>query len=89
MEERVVCRAMLITGATQDEIPQLLGTTRKSVDRRLSRVRRRAEKLAAADLIVVPSICASLSSSRPDPSRGMSRTATRLRGPPYSSAWVW
>ncbi|MFB9457108.1 hypothetical protein [Streptomyces antimycoticus] len=37
-------------------IAQQLGTTRKSVERRLSRVRRRAEKLAAAGVIMVPSV---------------------------------
>ncbi|MFI2620535.1 hypothetical protein [Streptomyces sp. NPDC018584] len=56
MEERAVCRAMLTTGATQEQIAQLLGTTRKSVERRLSRVRRRALKLASAGLIVTPSV---------------------------------
>lgn len=55
MEERAACEAML-TGATQEEIAQKLGTTRKSVERRLSRVRGRARKLAAAGLIVVPSV---------------------------------
>ncbi|WP_331761966.1 hypothetical protein [Streptomyces sp. NBC_01546] len=56
MEERAVCEAMLTTGATQEEIAQRLGTTRKSVERRLSRVRRRARNLAAAGEIVVPSV---------------------------------
>ncbi|WP_411138010.1 ECF-type sigma factor [Streptomyces sp. C10] len=56
MEERAVCEAMLTTGATQEEIAQQLGTTRKTVERRLSRVRRRAQKLAAAGSIVVPSV---------------------------------
>ncbi|MDN3262884.1 hypothetical protein QWJ26_24370 [Streptomyces sp. CSDS2] len=56
MEERAVCEAILKTGATQEEIAQRLGTTRKSVERRLSRVRRRARKLAAAGLIVRPSV---------------------------------
>ncbi|MFJ2566530.1 hypothetical protein ACIO02_26965 [Streptomyces sp. NPDC087568] len=56
LEERAVCEAMLTTGATQEEIAQRLGTTRKSVERRLSRVRRRAQKLAAAGVIVVPSV---------------------------------
>ncbi|MEU4038713.1 hypothetical protein [Streptomyces collinus] len=55
MEERAACEAML-AGATQEEIAQKLGTTRKSVERRLSRVRRRARKLAAAGAIVVPSV---------------------------------
>ncbi|MGW4233096.1 FAD-dependent oxidoreductase [Streptomyces sp. NPDC004980] len=48
MEERAVCKAMLTTDATQEEIAQQLGTTRKSVERRLSKVRQRARKLAAA-----------------------------------------
>ncbi|AQW49509.1 hypothetical protein SHXM_02972 [Streptomyces hygroscopicus] len=56
MEERAVCEAMLTTGGTQEMIAQQLGTTRKSVERRLSRVRRRAEKLAAAGVIMVPSV---------------------------------
>ncbi|MEW2498244.1 hypothetical protein AB0942_32620 [Streptomyces nodosus] len=57
MEERAVCEAMLTTEATtQEEVAELLGTTRKSVERRLSRVRRRARKLAAAGLIVAPSV---------------------------------
>lgn len=55
LDERAVCEAML-TGATQEEIAQKLGTTRKSVERRLSRVRRRARTLAAAGRIVVPSV---------------------------------
>lgn len=55
MEERAVCEAMR-TGATQEEIAQRLGTTRKSVERRLSRVRGRAKKLAAAGVIVAPSV---------------------------------
>lgn len=55
MEERAVCEAML-TGATQEQIAQQLGTTRKTVERRLSRVRRRAQKLAAAGSIMVPSV---------------------------------
>lgn len=55
VEERAVCEAML-TGATQEEIAQRLGTTRKSVERRLSRVRKRAKNLAAANLVVVPSV---------------------------------
>ncbi|MFF4429741.1 hypothetical protein ACFYZ4_11295 [Streptomyces sp. NPDC001513] len=54
MEEQAVCEAMLTTGATQEEIARRLGTTRKSVERRLHRVRRRARKLAAAGTIVVP-----------------------------------
>lgn len=53
-EEYAVCKAMLITGATQEEIAQLLGTTRKSVERRLARVRSRAIKLAAAGVIMTP-----------------------------------
>ncbi|MFJ3338633.1 RNA polymerase sigma factor [Streptomyces sp. NPDC086766] len=56
MEERAVCEAMLTSGGTQEEIAQTLGTTRKTVERRLSRVRGRARKLAAAGLIVVPSV---------------------------------
>lgn len=56
MEERAVCEVMLATGATQEQIAQQLGTTRKTVERRLARVRRRARKLAAAGLIVVPSV---------------------------------
>uniref|UniRef100_A0AAU1M5A0 Sigma-70 family RNA polymerase sigma factor n=1 Tax=Streptomyces sp. NBC_00148 TaxID=2903626 RepID=A0AAU1M5A0_9ACTN len=56
MEERAVCKAMLDTDATQEEIAQKLGTTRKSVERRLSRVRQRARKLAAAGTIVTPSV---------------------------------
>jgi RNA polymerase sigma factor (sigma-70 family) len=56
MEERAVCEAMLTTDATQEQIAELLGTTRKTVERRLSRVRGRARKLAAAGLIVVPSV---------------------------------
>ncbi|MEU0074107.1 hypothetical protein ABZ027_31900 [Streptomyces sp. NPDC006332] len=55
LDERAVCEAML-TGATQEEIAQKLGTTRKSVERRLSRVRRRARTLAADGRIVVPSV---------------------------------
>jgi RNA polymerase sigma factor (sigma-70 family) len=55
-EEYAVCKAMLITGATQEEIAQLLGTTRKSVERRLARVRGRANKLAAAGVIMTPSV---------------------------------
>jgi hypothetical protein len=55
MEERAVCEAMR-TGATQEEIAHRLGTTRKSVERRLSRVRSRAKKLAAAGVIVAPSV---------------------------------
>ncbi|MEN2424366.1 hypothetical protein AABB02_40480 [Streptomyces rimosus] len=55
MEERAVCEAMR-TGATQEEIAQRLGTTRKSVERRLSRVRGRAKKLAAAGVIVAPAV---------------------------------
>ncbi|WP_345629377.1 hypothetical protein [Streptomyces thinghirensis] len=46
MEERAVCEAMR----------ERLGTTRKSVERRLSRVRGRAKKLAAAGVIVTPSL---------------------------------
>ncbi|WP_413813298.1 hypothetical protein [Streptomyces sp. OE57] len=42
MEERAVCEAILTTVATQEVIAQQLGTTRKSVERRLNRVRRRA-----------------------------------------------
>ncbi|MFF9870415.1 hypothetical protein ACF1G0_34425 [Streptomyces sp. NPDC013953] len=42
--------------ATQDEIAQRLGTTRKSVERRLSRVRARAKKLAVAGVIMAPSV---------------------------------
>lgn len=38
--------------ATQEEIAQQIGTTRKSVERRLSRVRRRARKLAVAGVTV-------------------------------------
>ncbi|WP_329167079.1 hypothetical protein OHB49_43380 (plasmid) [Streptomyces sp. NBC_01717] len=56
MEERAVCKAMLTTDATQEQIAQRLGTTRKSVERRLSKVRQRARKLAAADVIVTPSV---------------------------------
>ncbi|MFJ9379529.1 hypothetical protein [Streptomyces sp. NPDC101455] len=44
LDERAVCEAML-----------KLGTTRKLVERRLSRVRRRAWSLAAAGNVVVPS----------------------------------
>ncbi|MFI9495397.1 RNA polymerase sigma factor [Streptomyces halstedii] len=55
MEERAVCEAMR-TGATQEEIAQQLGTTRKTVERRLSRVRGRTKKLAAAGIIVAPSV---------------------------------
>lgn len=55
MEERAVCEAMR-TGDTQEEIAQRLGTTRKSVERCLSRVRGRAKKLAAAGVIVAPSV---------------------------------
>lgn len=54
-EEHAVCKAML-AGAKQEEIAQLLGTTRKSVERRLARVRGRALKLAAAGVIVTPSV---------------------------------
>ncbi|MER5618306.1 hypothetical protein [Streptomyces sp. NPDC002215] len=56
MEERAVCQAMLTTGGTQEEIAQQLGTTRKAVEHRLGRVRRRAKKLAAAGVIMVPSV---------------------------------
>ncbi|MET9725498.1 sigma factor-like helix-turn-helix DNA-binding protein [Streptomyces zaomyceticus] len=56
MEERAVCEAMLTAGGTQEEIAEQLGTTRKSVERRLHRVRRRAHKLAAAGTIVTPSV---------------------------------
>ncbi|MFF3790871.1 hypothetical protein ACFYXW_12475 [Streptomyces sp. NPDC001981] len=56
MEERAVCKAMLTTDATQEQIAQRLGTTRKSVERRLSKVRQRARKLAAAGVIVTPSV---------------------------------
>lgn len=56
MEERAVCTAMLTTGATQEEIAQQLGTTRKTVERRLSRVRKRAKDLAAAGVIMTPSV---------------------------------
>ncbi|MFF3528239.1 RNA polymerase sigma factor [Streptomyces rubiginosohelvolus] len=57
MEERAVCEAMLQeTGATQEEIAQKLQTTRKSVERRLSRVRQRARKLGDAGLIIIPSV---------------------------------
>ncbi|MFC9484607.1 hypothetical protein ACFTZM_00820 [Streptomyces hydrogenans] len=56
MEERAVCEVIRTTGATQEEIAKKLGTTRKSVERRLSRVRRRAKKLAAAGIILVPSV---------------------------------
>jgi RNA polymerase sigma factor (sigma-70 family) len=56
MEERAVCTAMLTTGATQEEIAQQLGTTRKSVERRLSKVRQRARKLAASGVIMTPSV---------------------------------
>ncbi|WP_310726216.1 hypothetical protein [Streptomyces sp. N2A] len=56
MEERAVCKAMLATDATQEQIAEQLGTTRKSVERRLSKVRQRARKLAAAGLIVTPSV---------------------------------
>ncbi|MFF2902418.1 hypothetical protein [Streptomyces sp. NPDC057966] len=56
IEERAVCKAMLATDATQEEIAQQLGTTRKSVERRLSKVRMRARKLAAAGIIVTPSV---------------------------------
>ncbi|MFD4973133.1 ECF-type sigma factor [Streptomyces sp. NPDC058424] len=55
VEERTVCEAML-TGATQEEIAQKLGTTRKSVERRLSRVRKRAKQLATSGLIMVPAV---------------------------------
>ncbi|MGW2426050.1 hypothetical protein ACWC0C_43740 [Streptomyces sp. NPDC001709] len=55
LEEQAACEAML-SGDTQEEIAQKLGTTRKSVERRLSRVRGRARKLAAAGVIVVPSV---------------------------------
>jgi RNA polymerase sigma factor (sigma-70 family) len=61
MEERAVCEAMLATGATQEQIAQQLGTTRKTVERRLARVRRRAHNLAAAGLIVVPSVSSAVS----------------------------
>ncbi|WP_407841357.1 sigma factor-like helix-turn-helix DNA-binding protein [Streptomyces sp. DSM 116496] len=61
MEERAICTAILETGATQEEIAQKLGTTRKSVERRLYRVRRRARKLAAAGTIVVPSVSSAVS----------------------------
>ncbi|WP_327348336.1 hypothetical protein [Streptomyces europaeiscabiei] len=37
MDEQAVCEAMLTTGATQEQIAQQLGTTRKTVERRLSR----------------------------------------------------
>ncbi|MFI1839453.1 RNA polymerase sigma factor [Streptomyces olivaceoviridis] len=56
MEERAVCQAMLTTGGTQEEIAQMLRTTRKTVERRLSRVRGRARQLAAAGVIMVPSV---------------------------------
>ncbi|MFE3676051.1 RNA polymerase sigma factor [Streptomyces griseus] len=56
MEERAVCEAMLATGATQEQIAEQLGTTRKAVERRLARVRRRARELAAAGLIMTPSV---------------------------------
>ncbi|MFB8417442.1 hypothetical protein ACFC63_18230 [Streptomyces albidoflavus] len=56
MEERAVCEAILTTGATQEQIAQRLGTTRKSVERRLRRVRDRARELAEAGVIVVPSV---------------------------------
>jgi ECF sigma factor. len=56
MEERAVCKAMLTTGGTQEEIAQQLGTTRKAVERRLSKVRQRAKKLAAAGVILSPSV---------------------------------
>ncbi|WP_433573949.1 hypothetical protein [Streptomyces sp. CA-251247] len=56
MEERAVCKAILTTGATQEEIAKQLGTTRKSVERRLSKVRQRARKLAAEGVIMTPSI---------------------------------
>ncbi|MGW3028047.1 hypothetical protein [Streptomyces sp. NPDC001221] len=56
MGERAVCEEMLRTGATQEQIAERLGTTRKSVERRLRRVRGRALKLAAAGVILVPSV---------------------------------
>ncbi|UUN25530.1 hypothetical protein [Streptomyces sp. FIT100] len=55
-EERAVCMLMLTTGATQEQIAQRLGTTRKAVERRLGRIRRRAQELAAAGVIMVPSV---------------------------------
>ncbi len=54
---RAVCKQMLSEpNATQDEIGQMLGKSRKSVERHLSRVRERAQRLAAAGVIIVPSV---------------------------------
>nr|WSX54162.1 sigma-70 family RNA polymerase sigma factor [Streptomyces sp. NBC_00974] len=56
MEERAICRLILFYGATQEEIAEQLGITRKAVERRLARVRGRARALAAAGQIIVPSV---------------------------------
>uniref|UniRef100_A0AAU3GK32 Sigma-70 family RNA polymerase sigma factor n=1 Tax=Streptomyces sp. NBC_01401 TaxID=2903854 RepID=A0AAU3GK32_9ACTN len=63
MEERAVCEAMLASGGkgSQEEIAQQLGTTRKAVERRINRVRRRAEQLAVAGVIVTPSVSSAVS----------------------------
>ncbi|MFJ2406637.1 hypothetical protein ACIOUE_35660 [Streptomyces xanthochromogenes] len=60
MEERAVCEAML-AGETQEQIAQRLGTTRKTVERRLSRVRVRAHKLAVSGVILTPSVSSAVS----------------------------
>ncbi|MCX4529902.1 hypothetical protein OG982_30125 [Streptomyces sp. NBC_01551] len=48
LEERAICQLILSTGATQEQIARELGTTRKSVERRMARLRKRALALAVA-----------------------------------------
>ncbi|WP_327072082.1 ECF-type sigma factor [Kitasatospora purpeofusca] len=60
IEARAVCNLMLTTGGTQEQIAEQLGTTRKSVERHLSRLRARARELAAAGTILAPSVRAAV-----------------------------
>ncbi|MFF3691706.1 hypothetical protein [Streptomyces sp. NPDC002187] len=55
-EERAICELILSYDATQEQIAEQLGTTRKAVERRLARLRARAVALAVVELIIRPSV---------------------------------
>ncbi|MFG3071934.1 hypothetical protein [[Kitasatospora] papulosa] len=56
MEARAICELMLtMPGGTQEEVGKKLGKSRKSVERHISRVRKRALDLATAGIILRPS----------------------------------
>ncbi|MFF3727433.1 hypothetical protein ACFYYM_34265 [Streptomyces erythrochromogenes] len=55
-EDRAICRMILAHDATQEQIAEQLGTTRKSVERRMAKLRSRAHDLASAGVITTPSV---------------------------------